>query len=112
MYARAIRRERQLIAVFRFGLVALGICDRERYPPANQTPRLPPWSRPSADPGIADGVDRYQSGQLPVVLKPRRVAALSPVMLPPPAGMTVGLPVGTGQSAGFNHQSHQLPTGW
>ena len=47
-----------------------------------------------------------------MVLKPRRVAALSPVMLPPPAGMSVGLAVGKDESDEFKQQSHQLSIAW
>src|SRR2546427_669504 len=44
-----------------------GLCAGERHSPAHQASRLYARSRPPADPGNADGVDRPQRGRVRVV---------------------------------------------
>src|SRR6266851_9360476 len=58
----------------------LGLRDGERYSPADPAPCLPAWSRPPADPGNADRVDRYQRG--PVRVTTRHISSIKELIRP------------------------------
>src|SRR5258706_13374563 len=57
------------------------LCDGERHSPSHQAPRLYARSRPPADYGNADGVDRHQRGRLQVENQPHR-QVYAPFRLP------------------------------